>query len=358
MTKDSPQNLDELIERIKQNAPISDSKHKDLVDIAVRLSEMPKTAVPVANFERVKNQILDRITIPRQEKQTRFDLVASYIPRFLRLSGAIIGSFLILTSLAIGTAVAALQSLPGQPIYPLKQVVERIELRFAKNDTDRANLQLEFANNRLDELERVLEKNRKGQISEAEVSKVVQSTVNNLTETTKTLTQASVQNQSQPQVQILNKIVDLNNKQTNILQSASIQSEGIVKIELEKALEVSKSTLDQTVTDIQRAGLKIEQPSIVISGQPLSEEPAADIVEASGKLTTVTASSVSIGTAKFYLTKDTKFVNIIQSDLKVDLVVDIKGVISDERTLVTEISAEKESVPQIPSTDTSNTITL
>ncbi|MGE5297796.1 MAG: DUF5667 domain-containing protein [Acidobacteriaceae bacterium] len=356
MNEDTSHLTNEIIERIKQGAPVSDiAGSSSIAKLAATLNSIPKSQIPAANFERVKDQIFKRIELSKEEKSAKFGFFAGIMPRILRLSGAAIGSMLILISLGIGTAVAALQSVPGQAIYPLKQVVERLELKFANSDTERANLQIKFANNRLDELEKVLEKNRQGQLSEAEVAKVVQTTVTSLTETTKTLTEANVQSQTkttQPQVQILNKIVDLGSKQTNILQSASIQSEGEIKIELEKALEASKTSMDETVTNIQRAGLKIEQPPIVIQDQTPSTPvtPPTDQVEASGKLTEVTETTLNIGTAKFYLTKDTKFVNITESDLKVDQMVSIKGKISDSKTYVVEISLDTNQSTTPPTT--------
>jgi len=144
-------------------------------------------------------------------------------------------------------------------------------------------------------------------------------------------------------VQIFNKLVEVNTKQTNLLQTATVQSEGQVKIDLEKALETSKLTMEQAVENIERAGLKVED-SVIME----DSAPEANTVQANGNLTAVAEDSINIGTARFYLTNETVYVNITKSDLKVDLAVSVKGMIEDERTIALEIKTDL--VPETPVT--------
>jgi len=282
--------------------------------------------------------LLDRISLPKEEpiKASGFGLVFQSIPRFLRISTGVIGSVLIFSSLTIGTAVAALESVPGQPIYPVKKFVENVQMRMTTDEAAKVNLQIKFANNRLEELEKVLEKNKQGKVSGEEVQKLVEKTIKDVAQTTDTISKkTSEQKVENPQVKVLTKIVDLSNKQTALLQTASIQSEG--RLDLGKALEESLITKERAIENIEKAGLKVEEKPIVIEQRT---EDTQNTVQAKGKLTSVSATSLNIGTARFLLTKDTKFVNIIETDLKVDKLVEIKGEVREGKTYALEISAE------------------
>jgi hypothetical protein len=85
-----------------------------------------------------------------------------------------------------------------------------------------------------------------------------------------------------------------------------------------------------------------------VEGKPVvtDEDAMPDDVSASGKITQLTGTYLSIGSAKFLLTKDTEFVNIKQDDLKVDQIVNIKGQIVDSNTYALEVElSEDVTVP-------------
>jgi hypothetical protein len=269
----------------------------------------------------------------------------------LRVGSGIIGSVLIISSLAIGTAVTALESVPGQPIYPVKKLVENVQMQLASGETEKANLQIKFANNRLEELEIVLEKNKQGKISEEQVQKVVEKTIQDVAQTTNTISQKNSEPTAEnPPVQLLAKIVDLSNKQTALLQTATIHSEGQVKINLEKALVESKVTQEKAIENIEKAGLKVEGNPITIEE---TTKETANQVSAKGKLTQVTTTGLNIGTARFLLTNDTKFVNIIEpEELKIDQIVEIKGEIKDGKTYALTVTVEKAKAEPQPETGT------
>jgi hypothetical protein len=299
---------------------------------------LPRSIVPVANFSRVKNQVLDRIAVVKASEEAEKSWLASFSPNFLRIArvtAGVLGTFLIVVSLTVGTAVASLQSMPGQTLYPLKKIVESVQLRMTSDQTQKANLQIKFASTRLEELEQVLERGQNGQISAQEVQKIVTNTIQDLKTSTAAAVKVSVE---QPKVAIVSKLTDLSNK----LKTASIASEGEVKLELEKALQATRVSTDEAIKNIERAGLKVENQPITI------ENP--DEVNATGKLTAVSETSVGIGTAKFLLTKDTKYVKVEVKDLKIEQVVEIKGQVKDGKTYATTVTLISE--PKVEGTDT------
>ncbi|MBI3952391.1 MAG: hypothetical protein HY336_00350 [Candidatus Doudnabacteria bacterium] len=289
-------------------------------EIIQKLSLVPKARLDLPDFAILRSKIMDKISrVAEPEKEQRF---ASYFIgsfRTLRITAGLIGTGLILVSLAMGTAIAALQSSPGQTIYPLKRIVENIELKLTRDESKKANLQLKFAENRVMELEKILEQNEEGRLSNEETQKIVAETVKDLQ---KTATAAA--SSPKPKAALVNKLKDLNTK----LQTASINTEGEVRLELEKAVEVTKISKEEALQNIERAGLQVE------SDNPIN----LDEVTATGKLTAVSDTSISIGAVKFYLSSDTSYVNIKADELKIDLVVSVRGQTKDNKTFALEIT--------------------
>ncbi len=287
--------IEEMIQAAKTNGDLSAYKKNrtlsPLTSVIAKLNSLPKTQVPSIDFMRIKNQMLDRISVPKmEEKQSSWIGMASW-GQILRLGAGIIGSLVIVLSLALGTAVAALNSVPGEVIYPLKKVVENIELKLAPAN-DKTNLQIKFANNRIDEVAQVIQQQQDGQISAQAAKKIVAAAVRDL----KTSAAAAPKSS--------NQLSDLSAK----LKIASIRSEGEVKIELEQAIKDISTPADNNA------------------------------VSAQGKITAISETAVSIGSVKFLLTKDTKFVNIDDGKLAVDQLVDIEGIIKDNKTYALTIS--------------------
>jgi hypothetical protein len=343
----TPEQLDELIRRVQNHGNVSswkkDPQDAGSVNLVSIMANMPKAEVPRPNLIRVRGKILDRISLPSERDSASSFFAPSflqYIPRVVRITGGIVGSFLIVISMTVGTAVATLESVPGQTIYPLKKIVENVQLQLATTEEQKTNLQIRFANKRVDELETVLQKQKEGKISEEEAQKVVVDTVQDIQKTTEAVAE---QNLTEPKVDVLNKIVTLSSKQTAVIQAAQLVSEGEVKIELDKALEVSLTTQEKAIESIEKTtGLTVEKPTV----PPIVKEETknGNSVLAEGKLTTVSPAAVSIGTAQFLLTSETKYVNITLSDLKVDVIVKITGEIrADNKTYATQV--ELQSMP-------------
>jgi hypothetical protein len=357
MTSDE-QLTDKLTERAKAQAGFSDlpkdAETQATLKVIRSLAQMPKSKVPTVDFLRIKNQILDRIAVPAEEKvQTAFGMFLQSLPRILRVGGGLIGGILILISMTIGTVVSALGSVPGQPIYPVKKVVENLQIKLANTDAEKTNLQIKFANNRLEELEKVLEQNKQGKVSGAEVQKIVENTIKDVTKATGAVSDVSPDNDQadQPQTNLANKLVDLTTKQTALVQAATSQSDGDVKAELEKALEASKASQEQTIANIEKAGMKVEGSPVVTE-----EDAEPDDVSASGQITKLTETDFSIGSAKFLLTNETKFVNMKRDDLKVGQIVNIKGQLVNSNTYATEIELTEDVTVTPPVNDNDDTL--
>jgi uncharacterized protein DUF5667 len=81
------------------------------------------------------------------EQANRTPLIGS------RVAACVAASFVLLA----GTAGAASAALPGQPLYQLKQIVERAMVAVTTDDVEAARLELRFAERRLEEASAVTE---------------------------------------------------------------------------------------------------------------------------------------------------------------------------------------------------------
>lgn len=334
--------IEEMTNIIKANGDLSaykkNRKLASIVTLLSRLNEFPHTQVPAGDLMRVKNQILDRITLPQaqeaEDKQRWFSFAGS-LSHNLRLVTGIVGSFLIVISLTLSSAVAALNSVPGQTIYPLKKIVENIQLKLTP-DSEKASLQIRFANNRIDELQQIIQQQQQGKISAQEAQKIVAATVSDLQNTTNAAVKSSAQ---QPTAAVVTNLADLSSK----LKIASTRSEGEVKVELNKAVQSTRISQEEAMKNMQQAGIRIE-------GQPVEIDNS---ISASGKLTAVSDSSINIGTAKFLLTKDTQYVNSTLKNLQIGQLVDINGEIKDNKSYADQITLVID--PKVKGADTTNT---
>ena len=154
MTKQPPFNTDELADYLdkylppgKSNTPETDEN--PLVDAAIRLANdsAPPSLSPDA-FARIQAQVLEKnrqlhpVTetenAPISDKIIQFPTTA-----FIRFMGNIAAIFL-----AVMIPIASAQSVPGNPLYPVKRGFERIELAAAVPLDKQANIYLAHAKRR------------------------------------------------------------------------------------------------------------------------------------------------------------------------------------------------------------------
>src|SRR3989344_3208317 len=320
--------IEDMANALKQEADVSvwknDRKTSPYLNFLSSLRSFPRSRIPNGDLMRIKTQIMNRINIP-VESPSRVGMFA--FARFFKISGIVMAGLILFVSASAGTAAASVNSRPGDTLYPFKKVIESLELIFT-SDTKKSDLQIKFADNRINELESVLAQKQAGELSEQETQKIISATIKDLQKTTTAAAKGATSSQ------VVNKLASLSDK----LATASIQTEGIVKAEIEKALEATRISQEEAIANLERAGIKLENAPIILE----------DIMRASGKLTAVSETSVSIGTAKFLLTKDTKYVNIELGKLAVDQAVDIEAQIKDNKTYAVKITLISEAKTEPP----------
>ena len=153
--------LDQAWERLRSgqfSQPPEEAESESLLQIAQRIQEM--AGVPsqrfVTRLEGVllrRSESLRRKARPsiRERVRTRLDSTFSSP----RVKGLAFGIALLLTLFLLGggTTVAAQSSLPGDILYPVKRATERLNFLVVRGPVERADLYLELAGKRTEELE-------------------------------------------------------------------------------------------------------------------------------------------------------------------------------------------------------------
>ncbi len=109
---------------------------KEYLSIAKNLSSIPKKNVPKPAMQR------KYLSVPIKQHFWFAWL------HFTRFTAASMAALLLIAGFAT-TAYGAMKSLPGQTLFPVKKTAEKIQLHFASNDIERANLQLKITKERI-----------------------------------------------------------------------------------------------------------------------------------------------------------------------------------------------------------------
>ena len=174
MTEKFENILDRCLQRITLKGESIEACLKDYPEHAFRLEPLLRTAVSTAHCTRhikarpelkvkAKNQMLMELQ-HRQQEQVK--VVRGFT---WKRSWALAAILLILLLAGSGTVMASSDSLPGQPLYPVKTTMEKVQLKLTPSDLDKAKLHAKFAERRVEEMV-AMEKRKKAQ----EVEKLAQ----------------------------------------------------------------------------------------------------------------------------------------------------------------------------------------
>ncbi|MDD5110386.1 MAG: DUF5667 domain-containing protein [Patescibacteria group bacterium] len=159
----------ELIRKIHQLRNVTPSASwvettRGLILAEIRRQENPQPKVSVMAAQ------------PRQQAETAAGWNGWHIVRglFGQPAFSIAAAFMLVMVSSL-TVNAAHYSLPGEPLYRMKLAFERTQLALVSDATRKAELKVEFARNRVKELERLVDQRAPGGSTSREVNQVVAS---------------------------------------------------------------------------------------------------------------------------------------------------------------------------------------
>ncbi|MBI2958374.1 MAG: hypothetical protein HYY32_05970 [Chloroflexi bacterium] len=165
--------LDECIERLRNGETVEQcltsyphlaAELEPLLSTAAALRQASSLA-PRPEFRAMaKARVLAAVrenAAKKQQRQRGFFLRHAWAP--------VAASFVALLAAGSGTVVASADSLPGQPLYPVKMTVERAQLAVTSSQVGKAKLLASFADRRVKEIGTMVEAGHSDQVESASV---------------------------------------------------------------------------------------------------------------------------------------------------------------------------------------------
>jgi hypothetical protein len=256
--------LDESLERLRKGErlePSAEEELEPLLGVASRIQEIstPPTEAFVGDLEE---RLVEKAkALQRARRRSLWDryLIPVFSPGRTRRWAAVLAVILALVLASAGTAIAAQSSIPGEPLYPVKRVTERLGLLVVRDRPGKTLLRLEFTRRRTEEIEELDDRGE-----EVEESILVELA----TETEETLEEIEVAPEGNREP-LFEKLVDLTGRQQEVLQRVSTRVPAQAKPALERALQVSRRGHERATEAIQQG--RPEVPP----GQEKKEGPGA-----------------------------------------------------------------------------------
>jgi hypothetical protein len=130
-----------------------------LLKLALNIQEPPVIELDSTYKQAAKTRLLQQIRTARPEKSRSFTNIFSFglTQRFAwaRVAVFVVVALIVLSMLGGGTVYAAQSSLPGELLYPVKTGVEDVRIFFAGSSAAKAELNLQFAQTRLEEMNKL-----------------------------------------------------------------------------------------------------------------------------------------------------------------------------------------------------------
>jgi len=160
--KSSKSTIADCLERY----PSLRSELQPLLELALHIHEPTDIKLDNQYKQAAKTRLLQQITRPKEKTSRSFgDILSLGIPRRfapVRMAVSVIVIVIILSLMGGGTAYASQGSLPGEILYPVKTATEDTRLFFTGGGAAKAELNLQFARTRLEEMSKLASGNQQG----------------------------------------------------------------------------------------------------------------------------------------------------------------------------------------------------
>lgn len=281
--------LDSAVTKLQKGTPLS--------EVLLQYSEEKQRLEPILkNVQELLS--LPKNQVPRPEMKRRYltELKAFSLFSILRFSPWLNIGFATLVAIGavFSTTYATARSLPGEMLFPVKRTAEKIQLRFADNDVDKATIQVSITKKRLAEAQQIFNQENKNEKQELaalnELSKETQQTL----EAVKTAAATSaIHEKNHPIVASLEQITS---DQNDLFKN--LETEGAIAIAANSASDSSKQAkaIKQLIEVIAATN---DQTTLIT----LDPDPSS--VLTSGTISTSTKTSLTIEKTTFTVNQET-----------------------------------------------------
>ena len=143
--------------------PDLEAELRPILETALQARTLAVSSIPSIAQQRGRTRLLQRASELRQTKRGP-STIKRRLPAFPRLA-VTLGLVSVFVLSSTGLVGASSNSLPGDQLYPVKRMWESVQLSFVFNQQGRETLQSEFDQERLNEIDQLLMKNRAQQVT-------------------------------------------------------------------------------------------------------------------------------------------------------------------------------------------------
>ncbi len=240
------------IEEVVARYPEYAQRLVPLLEVALRVVSTTAPQLSDEAMDAIQGRLLRRTVElqarPRAENR-RLAVFSQWMPRFRLLPVTLVLLVaLLMSGVWVSSATAA--SLPGDVLYPLKRMTERVQLGLALSETGRIWLHIRFAERRLEEVQAVLE--QRGQLDETTLAEVGDETEAAL---------ASAEQLSDDQVEVLTTLATLTERQQAVLAAVKDKAPPQAQAGLTRAMERSRRGHERAQVALQGRHQKPPAPT-------------------------------------------------------------------------------------------------
>lgn len=288
-----------------------------LVQLAQNLSTLPKATVPLSH--RRRQYLLDHLAAP-VHRGIRLVNWTGYF------AGATLAFGLVLTSLF------AWSSQPGSALYPYKNRTQNLRAHLVSNQTERASLQLAYAEHRLEETEAVLSSDADTKTKAAALTQLAAETE----ETVEAVKKVALEKNDR---ELLDRLASITDKQTAVATTTA--NDPAVETAAKTAIASAKAS-SKTVAEARQIMAAANESS-------MTKLPGTTIT-ITGAISKISDTELTIGEERMVLPEEVKITNgtspLARTVLKVGVRVAVTSVQGEQelRAKVITIVAEEGRV--------------
>jgi len=244
--KDLESLLDESLERGRKGEKLEPlaEELEPLLELASRIQEIstPPTEAFVGDLE--KRLVEKARALQRARWLSLWDRYVTPIfsPGKARRWAAVLAVILSLVLASAGTAIAAQGSIPGDPLYPVKRVTERLGLLVVRDPPGKAHLRLDLTSRRAEEIEALYERGE--EVEESVLEELA-------TETEEALEEIEVAPERNRRA-LFEKMLHVTERQQKVLERVRGRVSPQAESALGRALDVSKRGHERAKEAIQQ----------------------------------------------------------------------------------------------------------
>jgi len=272
--------------------------------------KLPEQAVSSGLFWRLKEWIQPK---PQLRKEG------------LKMVNILVAALMAISVIFGGGAAAAYASqdaVPGDTLYPVKEVVEQAELTFTTNPQTKAELHLEFAQERVAEIQTLLAEGRTDMLPQA---------TQNMAEHLQAAEQIAEQMAQRGQADAAARVAVMTNVAAQMLQQAAAHADAHSQQALQMALQRTEEAqmrameayakAEQHAAQAQQQGEEAPKQGKQQAGEAMGNHPAGEIFNLKGTVESIDGNTWVVNGQAVVVPDNAK----VKGDVKVGDVVEVHG---------------------------------